>query len=203
MTPLADQLQHHGVSLATLVEQAEAVILFGSRAAGLAREDSDWDLLLVARGRSRLRRGLDLVRVDPAVFHGARWRSSELAGHVGRWGRTLAGDAAWLEMLEDTETGREAIARKRRQLRAQLGASERYWPSLASWAQGARRRRLRRDLQRHIRLLESEPIPPSALLDREWARLAAEEQTECLRRWLDLAELTGCHGPWLAPTPSP
>jgi len=189
MLSLAQQLRQHGISLAALAVGAEAVIVFGSRAAGLARADSDWDLLIVGRGRTRLGRGLDLVYIEPTAFRGARWRTSELAGHVGRFGCTLAGDPNAVAGLRDVEIGAEAIERKRRQLRAQLGACERYWASLGSWAQAKRQLRLRRDLQRHARLLESDPIPPSTLLDREWAALGVDEQAQALREWLVRAEL--------------
>jgi hypothetical protein len=200
MISLAQQLRQHDLSLEALATEVEAVIVFGSRAAGLARADSDWDLLIVGRGRSRLGRGLDLVYVEPSAFCGARWRTSELAGHIGRFGRTVVGDPDVLGSLCEVEIGAEAIERKRRQLHAQHGACERYWGSLAGWARTKRQLRLRRDLQRHERLLESDPIPPSLVLDREWAARSVGEQTQILREWLARADLGAVVGPWLVST---
>jgi len=199
MTLLAQQLHQHGVSLDRIAADAEAVIIFGSRAAGCARADSDWDLLIIGRGRTRLGRGLDLVYIEPSVFRGDRWRSSELAGHVGHFGQTLAGDPDALTGLREVEIGAEAIERKHRQLHAQLRACEQFWASLATWAQAKRQIRLRRDLQRHARLLESDPVPPSAVLDREWAARSARERPLLLRQWLANAELAAATGPWLDP----
>ena len=201
MTPLSAQLGNYGLSLGLLSARAEAVILFGSQAADVARGDSDWDILVVGPGRSRLRRGLDLVYVDPKTFQTAGWRSSELASHIGRWGRTLSGAPGWLSSLEDAKPGDAALAVKRRQLRAQLGACERFWSSLGSWAQLTRQRRIRRDLQRHARILKSLPVPPSALLDSEWTQLSNDEQSSWLNRWLTLAELGAHNGPWIEQSP--
>jgi hypothetical protein len=200
MTSLTNQLEQYGLSLSALSDGAEAVILFGSRAAGLARDDSDWDLLVVGRGRSRLRRGLDLVYIDPESFRGASWQTNELASHIGRWGRTLCGSPTWLASLTDARTSEEAVSRKREQLQAQLSACERYWPSLGPWAQTTRQQRIRRDLQRYARLLEPTAIPPSALLDDEWTRMPAAEQSRSLNRWLRSADLDALGGPWLEPT---
>jgi predicted nucleotidyltransferase len=78
------------VSVATLVEQVaqvpgvKAVTLGGSRARGMARPDSDWDIGLYYRG------GIDTNAV----------RDLGYAGHVtepGEWGRVVNG-GAWLEV---------------------------------------------------------------------------------------------------------
>lgn len=42
-----------GTSLADLRAAATEIVMFGSRAAGVARATSDWDLLCVGRGVSR------------------------------------------------------------------------------------------------------------------------------------------------------
>ncbi|NJK32924.1 MAG: nucleotidyltransferase domain-containing protein, partial [Deltaproteobacteria bacterium] len=86
---LAETLAAHGHSLSTLHTEAEALILFGSRTTDLARPDSDWDLLVIGHGQTTLARGLDLVFIPPAEFDSPPWRTSELAGHVARFGQTL------------------------------------------------------------------------------------------------------------------
>ncbi|MEB3759506.1 MAG: nucleotidyltransferase domain-containing protein [Desulfurococcales archaeon] len=74
----------------------ERIILFGSRARGDAREDSDWDILVVVRGEveRRLRRELsrrvrwravELLKapVDVVVASEERWRSyQDAVGHL-------------------------------------------------------------------------------------------------------------------------
>lgn len=83
---------------------------------------SDWDLLVIGGGCSRFCRGLDLVYVDAESFQGESWRASELASHIGTWGKTLHGSSGWLAALEHAEVDERAIARKRTHLRAQLDA---------------------------------------------------------------------------------
>ena len=170
MTELAPTLAAHGVSLAALQAQAEALILFGSRATDLARPDSDWDLLVVGRGRTTLARGLDLVVVAPDEFDSLRWRGGELAGHIAHFGRTLDGSPRWLESLKPGPCAPAALEHKRRVIVAQLHACARYWPKLGNWAQEKRLLRLRRDLQRHALLLAGAVVPPTAVLDDEWSR---------------------------------
>ncbi len=160
---------------------AEAVILFGSRAAGVERAESDWDILVVGRGVDAHGQGLDVVVVEPEQFGCASWRDSELAGHVARWGQTLEGSPRWLERLTaDHKPGLEAVAFKRRTLAAQMCALQHYWPSLGPWARDRRTLKLRRDLQRHARLVEGIAVPPTALLDRAWASANSAEARRLL-----------------------
>lgn len=192
MSALDTALERFGTSLSVLAKEAEALILFGSRAAGMAVPRSDWDILVIGSGRSRISRNLDLIFVAPETFKTEVWRRGELATHIGCWGQTLYGSRAWLETLSEARVGDEAVENKRRRLLAQLSASERYWPKLALWAQERRLRKLRRDLQRFERLHSSLVIPPSAVLDREWSR--AEDGR--LFELLDLAGLRARAG-WL------
>jgi predicted nucleotidyltransferase len=185
-------LERLGTSLSRLSTEAEALILFGSRAAGMEVPRSDWDILVVGSGLSRISRCLDLIFVPPETFKTSLWRRGELATHVGRWGRTLRGDRAWLETLSDARIGDEAVENKRRRLANQLSASERYWPGLASWAKERRTLKFRRDLQRFELLYSGRVIPPSAVLDRQWSRAADGRLSELI----DLADLRG-HSNWL------
>ncbi|NJK31773.1 MAG: hypothetical protein HC927_04750 [Deltaproteobacteria bacterium] len=136
---------------------------------------------MVGRGLDQLGQGLDIVVVEPEQFWSSSWRDSELAGHVARWGRTLEGSPHWLEGLAATHSrSLAAIAFKQRSLAAQLRALQQHWPDLGPWARDRRTLKLRRDLQRHARLLEGREVPPTALLDREWSAV----DPELVHRWL-------------------
>ena len=50
-----------GIVYRDLQSSSEEVVLFGSRAAGVATPSSDWDILCVGSGVSRMTGGLDLV----------------------------------------------------------------------------------------------------------------------------------------------
>ncbi len=181
-TPLAGDalyraLAASGVCFADLLRSAEQIILFGSRAAGLDRAGSDWDLLVVGVGRSRSAPGLDLIWVSPRELAGDDWLESELAGHVARWGRWLHGAPRW---VTDVAAGVAAAENKSCRLASRIGALERTWELLPHAYRNKHHALVRRDLQRHALLLQSEPVPPSPLLD-EWWRTSADPRDELLR----------------------
>lgn len=200
---LTESLERHGLMLSTLQRDGEALILFGSRSAGLARSDSDWDILVVGQGPDQLQRGLDIVYVEPEQFFSSRWRGGELASHVSHWGRTITGSPEWLEALTDVKVGPEAIAHKHKLLTAQLHALECFWPSLGPWTRTNRTRRIRRDLQRYARLVEGFAVPPTALLDREWSgRVQAESLGSLFANAGFSSRLTEELSSWVAAQPS-
>lgn len=83
------------LSLPAMVREAEEVVLFGSRAADCADDTSDFDLLLVGRGK-RLKRGsLDVIWVRPRALRSPSWLGSELANHVAKFGIWLKGNGDW------------------------------------------------------------------------------------------------------------
>jgi len=82
MADLLQALADLGLSLGELQRSAEQIVVFGSRAAGLARESSDWDLLIIGSDSSLHTPALDLVWVTPRELESADWLASELAGHV-------------------------------------------------------------------------------------------------------------------------
>jgi hypothetical protein len=85
MADLSCALADLGLPLADLQRTAEQIVLFGSRAVGLGRAGSDWDLLVVGEGRSRHTPSIDLVWVSPRELVSRSWLASELASHVARW----------------------------------------------------------------------------------------------------------------------
>lgn len=158
-------LRRHDITWPQLQETSMAVFLFGSRAAGCHREDSDWDLLCIGDGRSRMRQGLDLIWIPVHQTEDVRWRETELASHVAAWGRCLHGDEHW---VHDARPGSLAVRLKAQVLEGRVRALPRGrpWPS-----ERHRRRRseeIRRDLQRYALLAGGVAVPPTAQLDRCW-----------------------------------
>lgn len=184
-----------GLSWSDLWKSADSIILFGSRAVDLARSDSDWDLFCVGSGRSTTTERVDLVWISPAALASKDWLTSELAGHVARYGRCLRGDAAWMEAVA---WGPEAAARKRRRLAARVAALEQAWPLLAPQYRRRRLALVRRDLQRHALLAVGEAVPPTALLDSAWSALDDGHSA-----FLALAEAAGLASSFLEGTLTP
>ena len=166
-----------GVSLADLQRTAAQIILFGSRAAGLEHAGSDWDLLVVGEGRSLVAPGLDLVRVSPHDLAGNGWLTSELAGHVARWGRWLHGAPDWIAGVIGSATAAEHKASR---LSSRIGALEHAWELLPPAYRRKHHALMRRDLQRHAILVRGEPVPPSPRLDELW-EASIDEGGELLR----------------------
>lgn len=166
-----------GAALAGLRRSAGQIVLFGSRAAGLARPASDWDLLVVSEERPRSAPALDLVWVSPRELSTRAWLGSELAGHVACWGRWLHGEPDWVAGVVHDEC---AAAHKARRVASKLDALERTWDLLGPAYQRKHLLLLRRDLQRHALLSLGEAVPPSALLDAAW-KACADPQDEVRR----------------------
>jgi hypothetical protein len=149
-----------------LEERATQIVLFGSRAAETAREDSDWDLLVVGGGRRVRTQRADLIWIPPAFLGTERWLGSELATHVAIYGRWLVGEDDWRDRAH---VSADAVRRKKMGLSLQLRELERLWPSLLPGAQARHLRRLRRETQRLWLLRNGEAVPPTRHLDEAWA----------------------------------
>ena len=169
---LVHALATAGLTWTDLCLSASEIILFGSRAAGLAREGSDWDLLCVGHGRSLATPGLDLVWVSPSELTTPNWLTGELAGHVAAYGRSLRGDPTWMDAVV---CGPDAATRKTRCLTARLAAVERAWPLFTAPYRYKHLDLIRRDLQRFAMLARGEPVPPSPCLDAAWHEHAKPE----------------------------
>jgi hypothetical protein len=173
MNTLPDTARHNleqalacvDLSWAALEQKSWQIILFGSRAAGLGDERSDWDLLCVGHGRTRRTRRIDVLWLAPEELDGAEWLTSELAGHVAHYGRWLAGEPTWTSRVA---LGAEAVTQKRRWIVGRLGAWERSWSYCSVRLRQRYADLLRRNLQRHALLLERLPVPPRQVLDQTW-----------------------------------
>ncbi len=194
MADLLQALADLGLSLGELQRSAEQIVVFGSRAAGLAREGSDWDLLLIGSGSSLHTPALDLVWVTPREIESADWLASELAGHVASWGLWLHGASDW---TANVKCGVAAAERKARRIALRLAALERGWRLLPPAYQCKHRMLVRRDLQRHALLSLGEPVPPSPVLDEAW-RACANPRGELMRLGQEAALCSAFFETWAA-----
>lgn len=155
---LPDELRH-------LENDAVEVVLFGSRAAGLATPSSDWDLLCIGEGRTHLGKGLDLVWLGAERLRSADWLGSELANHIAHHGRWLKGHGDWRTKVHPSI---HAVRKKTASLELEVVRLERLWPHFGLGYRTKFRRQLRRDAQRLALLIAGMPVPPTAVLDRDW-----------------------------------
>jgi len=167
---LGPRLVSAGVDWTLLTNSSRAVLLFGSRAAGTNRADSDWDILCIGSTHRRVRRnGIDLVPVRPELVASPLWLESELATHVAAYGRVLVGDESCLQ--KSTVTRRTELEKKSR-IEGKLEALRRLSPLLSASRVARLLVRVRRDMQRLDSLVQGVPVPPTAELDRAWTHLA-------------------------------
>lgn len=164
VSTLARGLTGAGVPLATLRGTTCQVVLFGSRAAGVAGPGSDWDVLCIGRAPCSQQdiRGVDLVWLEESSLGSASWLESELAGHVARYGVWLHGEPDWVSAVR---CGPAAAERKARRISSRLRALKSAWPLLSPAHQVECATLLRRDIRRHELLIRGEPVPPSWFLD--------------------------------------
>jgi hypothetical protein len=143
------------------------IVAFGSRSVGVAHSHSDLDVLCVGKTRFKLKtRELDLISISREECMTSTWLGSELGFHIAHFGTWLSGEPGWIHL---SFPSKEAIIRKQERI---VRLSENV---SASWnrLQPAFRKRfctsIRRELQRLKLLTEGFPVPPTSLLDLEWA----------------------------------
>lgn len=170
LATLEQALAREGLCLERLQRTCQAVVLFGSRAAGCAGPTSDWDILCIGSGRSTKRGALDLVWVEPREIESRAWLGRDLAGHVAAHGCWLGGEVRWdLDAIDFPQAARRKEARLARCLRS-LALS---WDLLGPPYQRKHAMLVRRDVQRCLLLQRGLPVPPSAELDQRWAEEAS------------------------------
>lgn len=175
--PLCAALERGGLSWDWLGTRATGIILFGSRAAGLASSTSDWDLLCIGPRGPRPSGAVDLVWLDPYLLESTRWLGSELASHVAAYGRVLRGSHPWLSSVSIAP---DAVSCKVRRILGKLEGLEVAWPVLGVSQRVEQARWLRLELQRLECLERRRPVPPTAVLDQEWTA-AGEHEAWSLR----------------------
>ena len=199
-------LAARSMDLSRLCQRAEAVIVFGSRAAGCPRPESDWDLLCVGPNRTHRDPGLDVVWVSSERLDDWAWLTSELAGHVAHWGILVAGEAPWRDQIRDAQAKLRkqadgASSYKRRLIHGQARGLQRVWSYLDKPRLHAELHSLRRELQRYEELRHGRPVPPTAHLDMKWALDAGPERwvefcSAAVLEWID-DELCEAIASWL------
>jgi predicted nucleotidyltransferase len=189
---LSQLLDDASIDLEALVSRGSSVWIFGSRASSCAREDSDWDLLIVDNGvidlvrqRTSKRSRLDLVFIDSAVFE--HWCGSELASHVAKYGHALSASRKIIARPV------EAAGQKQRVVKERAILLERLWTLLPPAQQARELDRIRRDAQRAWHLVNGLGVPPTAFLDDQWAVLVDAEKRAVLTSCALLAH-TDSHG---------
>jgi hypothetical protein len=156
-----------GLTWHSLEQKASQIILFGSRAANVAKEQSDWDLLLIGDGKAVHTRHLDLIWVSPETIRSRRWLGSELASHVAAYGEWMVGPDEW---RRNVCVSPAAVERKRSSIEFRFEELRRVWPSLLAAAKARHMTLLRRDVQRLTLLCAGEAVPPSHYLDDAWMK---------------------------------
>jgi Nucleotidyltransferase domain len=156
-----------GLTWHSLEQKASQIILFGSRAANVAKEESDWDLLLIGEGKAVHTRYVDLVWVSPEIIRSQRWLGSELASHVAAYGHWIFGPDEWRRSVSISAA---AVERKRSSIEFRFEELRKVLPSLLPAAKARHLRRLRQDIQRLALLEAGEAVPPSRYLDDAWVK---------------------------------
>lgn len=162
----AEFLERSGGSFQTLCRDADEVVVFGSRAIGRSRPESDWDILLINCMNAHKIRGVDFVFIDQQHPEtSSNWLQSELAHHVAEYGIWMKGIGTWRNELIGLDLAREA---KKKKIAARVNELRRRWNVLRDRDRRKWVTLLRRDLQRLDRLDANRAVPPSAILDDEF-----------------------------------
>jgi hypothetical protein len=146
---------------------ADQLVLFGSRSAGVARPDSDWDVLLVRADGPAIRCAskVDLVEIPKPQLNSSAWLGSELAGHIAAYGHWIVGEPTWSASVHFSKF---AIERKGNRLKSRLQNMQPSWDILQPAYQKRFAMIVRRDVQRYRCLVEGRPVAPSSMLDSTW-----------------------------------
>lgn len=176
---LVRELRSRGVDVAEIAAGGGGVWCFGSRAAGCAKPESDWDVLVIDRapaGEHRICCGrIDLVKV--CVDDLGAWTTGELATHVAAYGVRLDPGRA----LALHASPAAAAPRKCAVTGARARTLDALWSGLGPSQRDREALRLRRDVHRAWRLSRGGPIPPTALLEQEWTAASPRARAAILK----------------------
>jgi hypothetical protein len=175
---LLDCLRRANIDLAAIAASGGGVWLFGSRAVGCARDDSDWDLLVLdpqtMTGHRRKCGKVDTVIVAMAQLD--EWRCGELAAHVRDFGIRL--DQG--QPIEIDACPREAAVRKQALVAERSRFLHRLWAAFTPGQHDTELLRLRRNAHRGWVLAMGHGVPPTALLDAAWSDASSQQRAAIL-----------------------
>jgi hypothetical protein len=149
------------------LECAREIVIFGSYAAGIHTQESDIDVLCIGNGPRLKSNLLDLSWIPENKLDDNQWLGSELAGHIAKYGIWVRGNGFWRYSVF---SGAHAIERKRERIISLSRTAMHFWNRLHSIFQDQYDTSIRRELQRLALLMNHVKIPPTKLLDDEWAQ---------------------------------
>jgi Nucleotidyltransferase domain len=154
-----------GVSFEGLLNSSSEVIVFGSRAVGLSRTNSDLDLLVLGPKRGRIKsKSIDLISIPQGEALSHRWRRTELFGHIDAYGVSLMHSA----ILPIRATHDEhAASHKQGRICSLVQHICPAWNVLSYGLKLKYFTKLRREVQRYRLLSGGRSVPATALLDAE------------------------------------
>jgi predicted nucleotidyltransferase len=163
---LHDLLSNSGTTYAEVWDVSAEIVIFGSRAAGLHRPDSDLDVLLVGANTGRPRvAGLDFAFLRSEEVASPFWLGSELASHIASYGKWVKGCGSWREQVRISD---RAAMRKQARVVGLLMRAPNWWSKLHPVFHTKYKLTIRRELQRLDLLRRRTPVPPTFALDSAW-----------------------------------
>lgn len=149
-----------------VVETSTEVVIFGSRAVGVHRPDSDLDVLLIGTnvGRPRVI-GIDFVILRSEELASSRWLGSELASHIAGYGKWVKGCGSWRDQVHISD---RAVTRKEARIAGLLTCAPKWWSKLHPVFHTKYKLTIRRELQRLDLMRQKIPVPPTHTLDLDW-----------------------------------
>lgn len=163
---LHNLISDSGMTYEKVVGVAMEVVIFGSRAFGVHRPDSDLDVLLVDANMSRPRvAGVDFVILRPEELSSSRWLGSELAAHITEYGKWIKGCGAWRHQVYISD---RAVIRKQARLVGLLMRAPQWWSKLHPIFHTKYKLTIRREIQRLDLMRHQIPVPPTHVLDSAW-----------------------------------
>lgn len=167
---LNERIRAAGAYAQRCVRGASEVIVFGSMAAGLHRPDSDVDVLCVGGVDYKLKTDLlDLIVIPKQSTDDPIWLQSELASHVGKYGKWIKGSPLW---RDHARVSSKVVDDKRRRISAFMTSLPVSWPRLRDCFRAKYATKLRRETQRLILLERGIPVPPTRVLDCSWTTVS-------------------------------
>jgi len=166
VTSLREQVKEmvlaEGLCFDTLARSASEIVVFGSRASGLNRPDSDLDLLIISDRSGHKKMGkLDLIFVPRAKADTPIWRRTEIARHIEAYGVSLLHDDVLIHAIKDDY----AALRKQARLHVLIKSLIPIWNRLDDRLRLKYLTRVRRELERYRLLRCGLAVPPTAQID--------------------------------------